>query len=84
VVFVIDGVNVLLSSNRSAIKRPVPGRVWLGERLFFRMPYETFVKVTKAKTLEIRFDDVKFALSEEHLRMLRDFGNYIPSDPNPH
>src|SRR4029078_5394444 len=78
VVFVIDGEKVFLSSNRSAIKRPVPGRVWLGERLMFRMPYETFVRVTKAKTLEIRFDEVKFALSGEHLRMLREFGNYIP------
>lgn len=81
VVFVIDGEKVFLSSNRSAIKRPVPGRVWLGERLVFRMPYKTFVKVTKAKALEIRFDGVKFALSEEHLRMLREFGNYIPSVP---
>lgn len=81
VVFVIDGEKVFLSSNRSAIKRPVPGRVWLGERLVFRMPYETFVKVTKARVLEIRFDGVKFALSEEHLRMLREFGNYIPSVP---
>ena len=28
VVFVIDGEKVFLSSNRWAIKRPVPGRVW--------------------------------------------------------
>ncbi|MGI8835368.1 MAG: hypothetical protein ACR2H4_01875 [Pyrinomonadaceae bacterium] len=84
VVFVIDGEKVFLSSNRSAIKRPVPGRVWLGERLVFRMPYETFVKITKAKALEIRVDDVRVALSEEHLRTLRAFGDHIPSDPNPH
>jgi len=81
VVFVIDGEKVFLSSNRSAIKRPVPGRVWLGERLVFRMPYETFVKVTKAKALEIRFDEVRFALSEENLRMLREFGSNISSIP---
>lgn len=84
VVFVIDGEKVFLSSNRAAIRRPVPGRVWLGERLVFRMPYETFVKITRAKTMEIRFDDVSFSLSDEHLRMLREFGNHIPSDTNPH
>ena len=77
--FVIDGKKVFLSSNRWAIKRPVPGRVWLGERLVFRMPYETFVKITKAKALEIRFDDVRFSLSEEHLRMLRAFGEHLQS-----
>ena len=77
VLFVIDGEKVFLSSNRWAIKRPVPGRVWLGERLVFRMPYETFVKITKAKALEIRFDAVRFSLSEEHLRMLRAFGEHM-------
>ena len=84
VVFVIDGKKVFLSSNRAAIKRPVPGRVWLGERLVFRMPYETFVKVTKAKALEIRFDDVRFAISDEHLRTLRSFGDHIRVGTNPH
>ena len=77
VLFVIDGKKVFLSSNRWAIKRPVPGRVWVGERLVFRMPYETFVKMTKAKVMEIRFDDVRFSLSEEHLRMLRAFGEHM-------
>lgn len=83
VVFVIDGEKVFLSSGRWGIKRPVPGRVWMGERLVFRMPYETFVKITKAKTLEIRFDDVRFSLSEEHLRMLRSFSDYIRSGTSP-
>jgi len=84
VLFMIDGEKVFLSSNRSAIKRPVPGRVWLGERLVFRMPYETFVKITKARALEIRFDDVKFSLSDEHLQLLREFGNHIQSETTPH
>src|ERR1044071_7038778 len=35
VLFIIDGEKVFMSSNRSAIKRPVPGRVWMGERLVF-------------------------------------------------
>jgi len=84
VLFVIDGEKVFLSSNRWAIKRPVPGRVWMGERLVFRMPYETFVKITKAKTLELRFDEVKFSLSEEHLRILRAFAEHMQLSTNPH
>jgi hypothetical protein len=73
VLFVIDGEKVFLSSSRSAIKRPVPGRVWIGERLVFRMPYETFVKITKAKTFALKFDGVVFPVGESHLQMLRDF-----------
>lgn len=83
VLFVIDGEKLFLSSNRWAIKRPVPGRLWTGERLVFRMPYETFEKTTRAKTFEIRFDGVRFPLSEEHLRMLRAFGNHMRSGTNP-
>lgn len=83
VLFVIDGEKVFLSSNRWAIKRPVPGRVWVGERLVFRMPYETFMKITKARTFEIRFDEVRFSLNTEHLRMLRAFGEHTQSGTNP-
>lgn len=83
VLFMIDGEKVFLSSNRWAIKRPVRGRVWAGERLVFRMPYETFVKLTRAKTFEIRFDDVKFAVSENQLEMLRAFGDYMQPRLNP-
>jgi hypothetical protein len=80
VLFVIDGEKVFLSSGRWSIKRPVPGRVWVGERLVFRMPYETFVKITQAKTFEIRFDGVRFPLSEEHLKLLRAFANRMGSN----
>lgn len=77
VVFMIDGEEVFLSSNRWAIKRPVPGRVWVGERLVFRMPYETFVKITKANSFEIRFDAVKFPVGKEQKQALRDFLTYM-------
>jgi hypothetical protein len=80
VLFVIDGEKVFLSSGRWGIKRPVPGRVWMGERLVFRMPYETFEKVTRARTFEIRFDGVRFPLSEEHLGLLRAFANRMRSN----
>jgi hypothetical protein len=77
VVFKVDGEEIFLSSNREAIKRPVPGRVWVGERLVFRMPYETFVKITNAATVEIKFDAVTFALGEEQKHALRDFLTYM-------
>ena len=73
VVFMIDGEKTFLSSNRWAVKRPVRGRLWMGEQLVFRMPYETFVKITKAKSVEIKFDAVVFPLGESHRQALRDF-----------
>jgi hypothetical protein len=81
VVFIIDGETVFLSSNRWAIKRPVPGRVWVGERLVFRMPYQTFVKITNAKEFEIKFDRVKFSVDEKQREALREFLSYMkPGD----
>ncbi|HZI60222.1 MAG TPA: hypothetical protein VFD62_05900, partial [Pyrinomonadaceae bacterium] len=35
VVFVVDGKELHFSSNRSAIRRPVPGKPWIGERMVF-------------------------------------------------
>jgi hypothetical protein len=87
VVLLIDGEKVFLSSNRWAVKRPVPGRVWMGEHLVFRMPYETFVKITKAKTVEIKFDAIVFSLGESQRQALRDFLIYMKPEtaaPSPH
>lgn len=77
VVFMIDGEKVFLSSNRWAVKRPVPGRVWIGERLVFRMPYETFVKLTEADAVDIKFDAVTFSLGETQKQALREFLSYM-------
>jgi hypothetical protein len=77
VLFIIDGEKVHLSSSRWAVKRPVPGRVWMGERLVFRMPYETFMKITKATTFEIKFDAVTFPVGETQLQALRDLAAYM-------
>jgi len=71
VLFIIDGEKMFLSSSRWAIKRPVPGRVWVGERLVFRMPYETFVRITKAKTLAISFDGVSFPVGDNEQQALK-------------
>jgi len=80
VVFIIDGETVFLSSNRWAIPRPVRGRVWRGERLVFRMPYETFVKVTNAKDFQIKFDRVKLSVGETQKQALRELLNHMKPD----
>jgi hypothetical protein len=75
VVFIVDGETIFLSSNRRAIMRPVPGRRWIGEQLIFSMPYETFVKITKARKFEIRFDGVRFEVGEPQVQTLREFAS---------
>jgi hypothetical protein len=72
VVFIIDGETIHLSSSRSAIFRPVPGRRWMGERLIFRMPYETFFKITKAKHFGIKFEGVQFEVGEPQMQALQE------------
>jgi hypothetical protein len=44
----------------------------MGERLVFRMPYETFLKITNAKQFEIKFDGVKFDVGEPQMEALRE------------
>ncbi|HEU4478225.1 MAG TPA: hypothetical protein VFR80_06880, partial [Pyrinomonadaceae bacterium] len=73
VVFVVDGETIFLSSNRSAVKRPVPGKRWVGERLIFRMPYETLMKIKMARTVEIKMDSVRFPLSQAALEQIHEF-----------
>lgn len=75
VVFVIDGKPLHVSSNRWAIKRPVPGRFWVGERLVFRMPYATYVKITEAKNFAIKFDGVEFSVGKPQQEALAELLN---------
>jgi hypothetical protein len=77
VVFLVDNETIFLSSNRWAVKRPVPGRRWIGERLVFRMPYETLMKITKAKAVEIKMDGVGFPLTEAVLENVREFARRL-------
>ena len=77
VVFVIDGETIFLSSNRWGIKRPVPGRRWAGERLVFRMPYQTFLKMAAAKTVAVKLDAVLFEFGEEPMQAIRDFAKHM-------
>lgn len=73
VVFLIDGETIFLSSNRRGIKRPVPGRVWMGERLVFRMPYATLLKLVNAKQAAVKLDSIPFEFNDAHKRALKAF-----------
>ena len=75
VVLIVDGETIFLSSNRRAIMRPVPGRRWIGEQLIFNMPYGTFVKITKARKFEIRFDGVRFEVGEPQVQTLQELAS---------
>lgn len=77
VVFVVDGETIFLSSNRSAVKRPTPGKRWVGERLVFRMPYDTLMKLVKAKSVEIKMDGIRFPLSEAVMEHVREFAQRL-------
>jgi hypothetical protein len=70
VVFVIDGKEIHFSSNRSAIRRPVPGKPWIGERMVFLIPYEQFHNMAEAKTLSVKLGGVMFDFDEEMRRAI--------------
>lgn len=70
VVFVIDGESIFLSSNRRAVKNPVPGRRRVGERLAMRMPLGTFTKLTSSKTASIKMGPTEFEIKDDHKRAL--------------
>ena len=77
VLFVVDGETIFLSSSRWGIKRPVPGRRWMGERLVFKMPYQTFLKMAAAKTVAVKLDAVQFEFGEKPMKTIRDFAKHI-------
>ena len=65
VVFVIDGKEIHFSSNRSAIRRPVAGKPWIGERMVFLIPYEQFHSMVEAKTLSVKLGGVTFDFDDK-------------------
>lgn len=71
VLFIVDGEEIFLSSNRWGLKKGRLGRGWMGERLVFRMPYETFLKITRASSFAIKLDGLSFPVGEEQLQTLR-------------
>jgi hypothetical protein len=75
--FIVDGEKIFLSSNRWGEKEGSLGRGWMGEYLVFRMPYETFLKITRARTFEIKLDGISFPVGEEQLQALRELAQQI-------
>ena len=72
VVFVVDGKEIHFSSNRSAIRRPVRGKPWIGERMVFRIPFEQLQNMTKAKTLSLKLGGVTFDFDEKARQAMGD------------
>ena len=81
VLFIVDGEKIFMSSSRRAVKKGDLGRGWMGEHLVFRMPSETFLKITRARSVEITFDGISFPLDEEQLKGLREFARSISGVP---
>jgi len=77
VVFLVDGEEIFLSSDRSAVLNPVRGKRWVGERLVFRLPYETFLKFARAKSLAVKLDGIQFDFDAEHRHSLRELARQI-------
>ena len=65
VVFVVNGEPIHFSSNRSAIRNPVRGQPWIGEKMVFLIPREDFLKLAAAEKLAIKMGDVTFEANEE-------------------
>jgi hypothetical protein len=70
VVFVVDGKEIHFSSNRSAIRSPVPGKWWIGERMVFPIPYEQFHNMAEAKTLSVKLGGVTFDFDDKARRAI--------------
>ena len=89
VVFVVDGKQIHFGSNRSAIRNPVPGRLWIGERMVFPIPTEDFKKLASAKKLSVKLGAVSFDFTAAHLDTLRliiDPASFLsaPQQTSPH
>lgn len=77
VVFVVDGKAVHFGSNRSAIPKPVPGRLWVGERMVFGIPREEFLKMAEAKTLGVKLGGVSFQFDENTREAIKEFAKSV-------
>ena len=77
VVFVVDGKEIHYSSNRSAIRNPVRGKPWIGERMVFLVPREDFLKMAEAKTFSVKLGGVSFEFNEEARSSIKDVAKTI-------
>jgi hypothetical protein len=77
VVFLADGKPIHFSSNRSAIRNPVRGRPWIGEKIVFLIPREEFLKLAAAKKLAIKMGDVTFDFDDESQAGVRELAKVL-------
>ena len=77
VVFLLDGREIHFGSSRSAIRNPVPGKPWIGERMVFHVPREDFLKLAEAKHLGVKLGDVSFEFAEETCNSIKAFAKTI-------
>lgn len=71
VVFIIDNKEIHLSSNRWAVKNPLPGRAAIGEVMVMKMPSAMFLAFVTAKEIGIKMGGTRFPLTWIHQQTLR-------------
>jgi hypothetical protein len=77
VVFVADDKEMHFGSNRSAIRNPVPGRLWMGERMVFSVPLEEFQKLAATEKLAIKMGGIRLDLNDDARLSLKLFAEKI-------
>jgi hypothetical protein len=77
VLFIVDGEKIFISSNRWGVKEGNLGRDWMGEHLVFRMSYQTFLKIIKASSVEIKLDGISFPVGNEQRHALEELAEQI-------
>lgn len=73
VVFVLDGEEKHFGSSRSAILKPVPGRLWIGEQMIFSIPFSDFEKFASAERIGVKLGSVAFEFDNEARDLVREF-----------
>jgi hypothetical protein len=71
--FIADAEKIFLSSNRWAVRDPIPGRRMIGERIEMRMPVATFLRLSSANYAAIQMGKTTFVLGKEQKRALKEF-----------
>jgi hypothetical protein len=77
VVFVVDGKEIHFGSSRSAIRNPVRGKPWIGERMVFHVPREDFLKLAAAEKLGVKLGGVTFDFNEDVRDAVRAFAKTL-------
>jgi hypothetical protein len=77
VAFLFDAETLHFSSNRSAIRNPVPGRRWIGERMVFSIPYQSFLKFETAQHSGVKLGAVTFDFDDSTRDSLRTLAQII-------